>query len=99
MDNSPVHKRPTSTEIIASLRLALTSHRPYSPDFAPSDFFLFGGLTEKMLGIDFGSPRELMDWIQSAFEAIPRSFLDELFKSWLRRLEDCINSKGAYINA
>jgi hypothetical protein len=64
-----------------------------------SDFFLFAYLKEKMIGIDFGSPRELIDWIQSTFEAIPKHFLDEVFKSWLGRLQDCINSKGAYINA
>jgi transposase len=99
MDNSPVHKSRGVTEKIASLRLALAPNLPYSPDLAPSDFFLFGYLKEKMVEIDFGSPRELIDWIQSTFEAISRHLLDEIFKSWLRRLQDCINSKGAYINA
>jgi hypothetical protein len=64
-----------------------------------SDFFLFGYLKEKMIEIDFGSPRELIDWIQSTFEAIPRHVLDDVFKSWLGRLHDCINRKRAYINA
>jgi hypothetical protein len=52
-----------------------------------------------MVGIDFGSRRELIDWIQSTFEAIPTHILDEVFKNWLRRLQNCINSKEAYINA
>jgi hypothetical protein len=52
-----------------------------------------------MVGIDFGSLRELIDWIQSSFEAIPRHFLDEVFKSWLRRLQDYVNSEAAYFNA
>jgi histone-lysine N-methyltransferase SETMAR len=98
MDNSRVHKSRAVTEKVASLRLALALHPPYSLDLAPSDFFLFGYLKEKMVGIDFGSPRELIDEIQSTFEAIPRHILDEAFKSWLRRLQDCNNSKGAYIN-
>jgi hypothetical protein len=52
-----------------------------------------------MIEIDFKSPQELIDWIQSTFEAIATHVLDEVFKNWLRRLHDCINSKEAYINA
>jgi transposase len=79
MDNSPVHKSRAVTERVASLRLVLTLYPPYSPDFAPSDFFLFGYLKKKMIRINFESPRELIDWIQSICEAIPRHVLDEIF--------------------
>jgi hypothetical protein len=52
----------------------------------PSDFFLFGHLKEKILGIDFESPQELIYWIQLTFEAIPRHVLDKVVESWLRRV-------------
>jgi hypothetical protein len=93
MDNSRIDKSRAVTEKGASLRLALTSHSTYSLDLAPSDFFLFGYMKEKMIGFDFGSCRDLIDRIQSISEAIPRHVLDEVFKSWLRRLQDWINSK------
>jgi hypothetical protein len=48
------------TEKMASLRLVLEPYPPYSPDLTPSDFFLFGHLKEKILGIDFESPQELI---------------------------------------
>jgi transposase len=86
MDNSPVHKSRVVTEKVASLRIALALHPSYSPDLARSGFFLFGYLKEKMVGIDFESRRDLIDWIQSTFETIPRHVLHEVFKSWLRRL-------------
>jgi hypothetical protein len=52
-----------------------------------------------MIGIDFESPQGLIDWIQLTFEAIPRHVLKKVFESWLRRIQDCINSKGSYIKA
>jgi hypothetical protein len=56
MDNSPIHKSLAVTGKAASLRLALAPHSPYSRDFAPSDFFLFGYMKEKIVRIDFESP-------------------------------------------
>jgi hypothetical protein len=66
---------------------------------APSDFVLFGYLTKKIIGIDFGFPKELIDWIRLTFEAIPRHVLDKVVESWVRRVQDCINSYGPYIKA
>jgi hypothetical protein len=56
-------------------------------------------MKEKIIGIDFESPQALIDWIQLTFEAIPRHILDKIFESWLRRVQDCINSQGSYIKA
>jgi transposase len=99
MDNSPIHKSRAVTEKIVSLRLTLAPNRPYSSDLTLSDFFLFGYLKEKIIGIDFESPQALIDWIQLTFETIPRHILDKVFESWLRRVQDCINSQGSYIKA
>jgi hypothetical protein len=81
MDNSPIHKSCAVIEKMASLHLALAPHAPYSPNFALSNFFLFGYLKGKILGIDFKSPQVLIDWIQLTFEAIPKHFLDQVFES------------------
>jgi hypothetical protein len=99
MGNSPGHKSPIVTEQIDSLCLALAPHPQHSPDLAPLDFFIFGYLKEKMIRIDFESPQGLIDWIQLTFEAIPRHVLESVFESWLRRIQDCLKSKGSYIKA
>jgi histone-lysine N-methyltransferase SETMAR len=41
MDNSPIHKSKATIQRIASMRVKLAHHPPYSPYLAPSDFFLF----------------------------------------------------------
>jgi hypothetical protein len=97
MYNSPIRKSLAISEKVASLRFPLAPHLLDSRDLAPSDFFLFGHFKEKMIGIDFESPRELINWIQSTFEAIPTLLLDKDFESWLRRVRDYINIKGSYI--
>jgi transposase len=99
MDNSSIHKSLAITEKVASLHLALATHPPYSSDLISSEFFLFEYLKEKMIGIDLESPHELIDWIQSTFEAITRHVLNNIFEIWLRRVQNCINSKGSYIKA
>jgi hypothetical protein len=63
---------------------------PYSPDFAPSDFFIFGYLKEKMPGLEFGSAEDLLHWIRAEFEGIPPAVFEDVFEGWINRREKCI---------
>jgi hypothetical protein len=81
MDDLPIHKLNAVIGKIVSLHLALALRPPADEVLESSDFFIFGYLTVKMVGIDFASPQELIGWIRSTFEAIPRHVLDEIFKS------------------
>jgi hypothetical protein len=47
MDNSPIHHSKAVMERIEAIPLEFVSHPPYSPDFIPSDFFLFGYIKQK----------------------------------------------------
>jgi transposase len=59
-DNAKTHTARTFCEE-NGLRLAL--HPLYSPNFAPSDFFLFDYVKERLKGIAFLSYEELLDAI------------------------------------
>jgi histone-lysine N-methyltransferase SETMAR len=52
-DNSPVHKSHVSQRAIRDSQFEELNHPPYSPDMAPSDYFLFSNLKK-------GSPREAL---------------------------------------
>jgi hypothetical protein len=41
--------------------LRLAPHPPYSPDFAPSDFLLFGYVKERLKGMALPSYEELLN--------------------------------------
>ena len=97
MDNSRVHR---STEVKLFNKengLKNAPHPAYSPDLAPSDFFLFGYLKHKMIGKEFSSVEELKQWIIHEFSLIPRKKLIEVFQEWENRLRLCISQHDNYI--
>jgi hypothetical protein len=65
MDNSPMHKAKVVKAKLSQMPIHLAPHPPYSPHLASSDFFLFGYLKEKSLGLEFESPEALLAWINA----------------------------------
>jgi histone-lysine N-methyltransferase SETMAR len=59
-DNAGAQKCPTFCE---ENRLQFVLHPPYSLDLAPSDFFLFGYVKERLKAMAFPSYEELLDAI------------------------------------
>ena len=72
-------------------------HPPYSPDLAPSEFFLFSKLKEHMKGVCFKSS----DKAKHAAKKWIRNQSAEFFKNgingWKHCLEKCINHDGGYV--
>jgi hypothetical protein len=54
-------------------------HPAYSPDFAPSDFFLFGSLKEKLIDFDCRSREHVKIAITSIFTEIDTETLVAIF--------------------
>ena len=52
-ENAPAHKSIKTLAKINELRFELLSHPPYSPDFAPSDFYLFPNLIQWLHALRF----------------------------------------------
>jgi histone-lysine N-methyltransferase SETMAR len=50
MDNSPIHKSKAAIQKIASMWVKIAPHPLYSQNMAPSDFFLFGYIKQKIVG-------------------------------------------------
>jgi hypothetical protein len=67
MDNSPIRKSKPAIQKIASLRLKIAPHPPYSPDLALSDFLIFGYIKQKIVGHEFVSADGLLEGIREAF--------------------------------
>ena len=58
-DNSRVHTAHETLMCLNDCGFTRMIHPPYSPDLAPSDFWLFGFLKEKMKGENFDTFEEL----------------------------------------
>lgn len=97
MDNAPIHRAETVTEKMDDFGLLRAPHPPYSPDLAPSDFYLFGALKSRIRGIEFQNSDEIKEWIQSEFEKIPSDELRRVFRLWKMRLKACVDLEGHYV--
>ena len=94
MDNATPHRAKSTKSCFKTLRLREADHPPYSPDFAPSDFYLFGKLKGQMAGSEFESTEDLLATIRLLTNAISREELESVFQEWERRLEECIQIGG-----
>jgi histone-lysine N-methyltransferase SETMAR len=97
MDNSPLHRPKVAKARLSSLPIHLARHPPYSPDLPPSDFFLFGYLKGKILGLEFESPPAFFAWINAEFQRIAREALEAIFESRIIRVQQCIGSQGDHL--
>jgi len=72
-------------------------HPPYSPDLAPSDFYLFSKMKEHLAGKRFTDYEYLqhavMDWLnsQAAF------WYEEGISKLVSRYDRCLNVQGDYV--
>jgi histone-lysine N-methyltransferase SETMAR len=72
-------------------------HPPYSPDLAPSDFFLFSCVKRKLMGYRAESESELLVRIRLIFAEIPRDVLNAVFLEWMDLLQKYIDTNGDYV--
>jgi transposase len=70
---------------------------PYSPDLAPSDFFLFGHMKRLLQGTEFHTAEELLDGVVRILADIPLETLMATFHEWLQRLQAYIDNDGEYV--
>lgn len=96
-DNAPVHTCKVSAAKMAELKFEILPHPPYSPDLAPSDFFLFPNLKKWLGGRRFTSNEDVIEQTNAYFDAFSKLYFLEGLKNLEKRLEKCIELKGDYV--
>ena len=82
---------------IPELRFEMLDHPPYSPDLAPSDFFLFPHLKIMFGGQRFSSNEEVITFVKNYFaEKNTECYLNWL-QRWEHRWEKCLELQGDYV--
>jgi hypothetical protein len=69
-------------------------HPAYSPDLAPSDFFLFGTLKTELQNYEIHNREHLILAIRAIFDEIPKETLNSVYASWIKRLKWVIKHEG-----
>jgi hypothetical protein len=82
-DNALPRTAKMSRDYIDLNRMKQAPHPPYSPDLAPSDFFLFSYVKGKLMGYRAETPSELLVRIRVIVADIPRDTLNAVFLEWL----------------
>jgi hypothetical protein len=67
----------------------------YNPYLSPSDFFLFGMLEERMSGISYSSPDELISAISELVASLPNNQLLSVYTNRMKRLNWVIENRGS----
>ena len=94
MDNARPH---LVNDTLAKMGMKRLDHPAYSPDLAPSYFFLFGYLSFRLEGCFFKTANELFQKTIEILTTIPNYMFKEAFDEWIKRLRLVIDTQGSYI--
>ncbi|PNF25045.1 hypothetical protein B7P43_G06995, partial [Cryptotermes secundus] len=76
--------------------MVIVPHPPYSPDLAPSDFFLFPRMKRSLKGKRFRDVDEVKENTLKALNSIQPQEFQHCFEQWQKRWDKCINAHGQY---
>ncbi|KAJ0169391.1 hypothetical protein K1T71_014978 [Dendrolimus kikuchii] len=89
-DNAPCHKSLATVAKLHELGFELLPHPPYSPDLAPSDYYLFADLKKMLQRKRFYSNEEVIAETNAYFEANNKSFYKKGIQMLEKRWTDCM---------
>nr|XP_033774750.1 histone-lysine N-methyltransferase SETMAR-like [Geotrypetes seraphini] len=96
-DNTPFH---TSTVVVTKLHelgFEVILRPPYSPDLAPSYFFLFPNLKIWLCGKKFLSNEDVIDAVNEYFAEFDKTYFSDGMKKLETRWAKCIALNGDYV--
>ena len=96
LDNCKVHNSKATQKEIELSTFQRAPHPPYSPDLAPSDFYLFGTIKGKLRGQSFQTREALYEAINEKINEISPSERMRVFDEWKERCQWVYEHKGLY---
>ncbi len=97
MDNVPTHNATLTLALVEQLGWTHLPQPAYSPDLAPSDFWLFSRLKRNLRGIRYRNLEELKDAIADELGQITAmEYRHSIMNSWPRRWRACLQEQGNY---
>ena len=93
-DNARPHVHKGVVEYLKEQNFTIIDHPPYSPDLAPSDFWLFSYIKERL--VSASGEKSLHKQITEILNSIDIKEYLKTFDKWLERMDLCIKNKGDY---
>jgi len=95
--NALPHTEHARTALIAAKGWTVLPHPPYSPDLAPSDFFLFDPLKDSLGSQKFDSGEEVETAVRAWLRQCEPNFFANGFSQWKKRWHKCVARGGDYV--
>ncbi len=97
MDNAPPHTALDTRKFLIQCGTKVIEHPAYSPDLAPSDFWLYPRLKKPLRGLRFVNLRALKETVRTQLGMISsHEFEDCLLRQWPLRWARCVHNNGFY---
>jgi histone-lysine N-methyltransferase SETMAR len=97
MDKAKPHTSKRNLARMEELHLKRTPHPLFSPDIAPSDFFLFAWLKGELSSRSVGDISELFKLVDEILSTLTTDTIAWIFANWIERLEQVISTNGDYV--
>jgi hypothetical protein len=72
-------------------------HPAYSPNLAPSDFYLFGYVKQLLSECQFADQDSLLQAVSDILVGIKKVTMERIFHNWMERLHQCSVTGGEYV--
>ena len=96
-DNAGVHSCKVAMDTVERNGYELIPHPAYSPDLAPSDFFLFPNLKKDIRALHFQSDEEVVTAVEEWVNGKDPDFFSSGLMALEHRWSKCITLEGNYI--
>jgi histone-lysine N-methyltransferase SETMAR len=96
-DNAPAHTSNVVAAKLNTLGFQLVHHPPYSPDLAPSDYYLFPNLKKHLKGHRFEDISDVKHAAESWFQDQSKEFYLDGLEKLQQRCNKCISLRGEYV--
>ena len=94
-DNTPVHNSILITDYLTKMGIKTVPQRPYSPDLAPCDFWLF----PKLRGCRYETIEEMKEAVTKVIDTLTQEDFHGALQKLLKRYNKCMAAGGDYFEA
>ena len=96
-DNAPPHRALVVKTVLEEDGSKVLKHPPYSPDLAPSDYWLFSDRRSQLRGREFGSRSALGTAIYQYRKKTPTQSFRTAIQDLIKRWDRCVCMQGEFV--
>lgn len=96
-DNARPHTANLTKSLLQDFKWDVFDHPAYSPDLAPSDYYLFCHLKKFLGGKKFSDQDELENTVNTWFKKMGADFYSQGIEKLVSRMDKCLNLNGDYV--